>query len=218
MCGRFTLTTPDVAALARELGAELERVRAAPALPRFNAAPSDLCWVVRLDGGRRRLVPARFGFTRSGRPPVINARSETAHLLPMFRLAVRAGRCLVPVDGFYEWLAEGGRKRPRWLHRPGGGLLLLAGLYRERGGEREFAILTTGASSDVRGLHGRMPAILAPDAARGWLERPDPELLRPAPEGTLVAREVSLRVNSVAHDDPACLAPPEPDGQRTLGF
>lgn len=219
MCGRFTLTLPDARALARELGAELDRLRAAAYRPRYNAAPTDLHWAVRLAGGRRLLLPARFGFARAGRPPLVNARSETAAHLPAFRTAFRDGRCLVPVDGFFEWLQEGGRKRPRWLHRPGGGLLLLAGLCREREGELSFVILTTEASPDVRGLHGRMPAILAPEDAQAWLSRGDPALLRPAPEGTLAAREVSPRVNSVAHDDPACLAPAGSEGrQGTLGF
>lgn len=218
MCGRFTLTLPDVEALARELAAELDRTRAARYRPRYNAAPTDLHWVVRLAAGRRLLLPARFGFAREGRPPVINARSETAHLRPMFRPALQDGRCLVPVDGFFEWLEEGGRKRPRWLHRPGGGLLLLAGLCQERQGELSFVILTTEASADVRGLHGRMPAILSPEGAASWLEHPDPALLAPAPAGSLVGQPVSLRVNSVANDDPGCLAPAEPPGQGSLGL
>jgi putative SOS response-associated peptidase YedK len=216
MCGRFTLTVADVESLARELGAELDRVRAAPYRPRYNAAPSDLHWVVRLRDGRRRLSPARFGFPRPGKPPLINARSETADSLPSFRDAFRGGRCLVPVDGFYEWLEEGGRKRPRWLHRPGGGLLLLAGLCREREGVLAFAILTTEANRTVRGLHGRMPAILSPGDAAAWLERPDPGLLVPAPEGWLEARPVSPRVNSVSNDDPACLEPVGPEAQGRL--
>jgi putative SOS response-associated peptidase YedK len=218
MCGRFTLTLPDVEALARELGAELDRARAAPYRPRYNAAPTDLHWVVRLAAGRRLLLPARFGFARPGKPPLVNARSETAARLPTFRAAFREGRCLVPVDGFFEWLEEGGRKRPRWLHRPGGGLLLLAGLCQEQEGGLSFVILTTEASADVRGLHGRMPAILSPRDAASWLEQPDPGLLAPAPEGSLAARAVSLRVNSVANDDPGCLAPAEPPGQGSLRF
>jgi putative SOS response-associated peptidase YedK len=216
MCGRFTLTVADVESLARELGAELDRARAPPYRPRYNAAPTDLHWVVRLQAGRRLLLPARFGFARAGRPPIVNARSETAGRLPAFREAFREGRCLVPVDGFFEWVTEDRRTRPRWLHRSGGGLLLLAGLCREGGGELAFVILTTEANPTVRGLHGRMPAILSPEGAAAWLARPDPELLAPAPEGWLESRPVSLRVNSVANDDPGCLGPPEAPRQGRL--
>ena len=58
----------------------------------------------------------------------------------------------------------------------------------------------------------RMPALLAPACVAEWLEAPRGELLTPAPVGTLAAKAVSLRVNSVENDDPACLedAPDEP--------
>jgi len=217
MCGRFTLTASDIEALARELSAELDRVLAAGWRPRYNAAPSDLHPVLRLEAGGRRLVAARFGFTGRDGKRIINARSETAGRLPMFRRPFQEGRCVVPVDGFYEWVAERGARRPRWLHPPEGGLLLLAGLWREEaGGAPAFAILTTPANEVVRGLHGRMPALLTDAEATAWLAAPDPSLLRPAPEERLVATPVSTRVNSVANDDPACLAPPEPEAQGRL--
>jgi putative SOS response-associated peptidase YedK len=52
-----------------------------------------------------------------------------------------------------------------------------------------------------------MPLILDEREVARWLAEPDPALIRPAPDGTLIAREVSARVNSVENDDPACLAP-----------
>jgi len=216
MCGRFTLTAADIEALARELSAELDRVLAGAWRPRYNAAPSDLHPVVRIASGRRVLATARFGFTGRDGKRVVNARSETAARLPMFRGPFQEGRCVVPVDGFFEWVEEAGRKRPRWLHRPRGGLLLLAGLWREEVGGPAFAILTTPANEAVRGLHGRMPAILGAPEAAAWLEAPDPALLRPAPDDLLAATPVSTRVNSVANDDPACLAPAEPEAQGRL--
>ena len=68
-------------------------------------------------------------------------------------------------------------------------------------------ILTTPAGPDVARIHDRMPAVLSADAAEGWLERPDPALLAPAPEGWLRSHEVSPRVNAAANDDPGLLDP-----------
>lgn len=216
MCGRFTLTTGDVRELARELAARVDEAQAALHRPRFNAAPTDRCWIVRALPHGRELVLARFGFTARGRPALLNARAETAARLPAFREAWAERRCLVPVDGFYEWVAEEGTRRPRWLHRPAGGLLLLAALWRPEPEGPAFVILTTRANGLVSGLHGRMPAILSPGQAEAWLASPDPALLAPAPEDWLVATPVGTRVNSVLHDDPACLAPPAPRRQGSL--
>jgi putative SOS response-associated peptidase YedK len=216
MCGRFTLTVADVAELARELSAELDRLRAGDYRPRYNVAPLDRHWVVRLEAGRRLLLPARFGFTSAGRPPLINARAETAARLPTFRRAFQEGRCLVPTDGFYEWTGPAGGRRPIWFWPSAGGLLLLAGLCREQGGELSFVILTTAASAEVAPVHDRMPAVLSVASAAAWLERADTSLLAPAPAGWLRSRAVSPRVNSVANDDPGLLEPPPPPRQGSL--
>ena len=89
----------------------------------------------------------------------------------------------------------------------------MAGLLLEDG----FVIVTTPPSRDLEILHDRMPAILPPKQVGAWLDAPWPaarSLLRPAPEGLLSATPLTSRINSPAHDDPACLTPlcPEPQG------
>jgi putative SOS response-associated peptidase YedK len=72
MCGRFTLTVGDIDEAARAFGAEVEREHARLYRPRWNIAPTDPHWIVRLDGaGRRRLVPARFGRPVHDRMPAL---------------------------------------------------------------------------------------------------------------------------------------------------
>jgi putative SOS response-associated peptidase YedK len=48
-------------------------------------------------------------------PKPINARSDSVMAKPMFRDAIRHRRCLIPVDGFFEWHREGGRKQPYYF-------------------------------------------------------------------------------------------------------
>jgi putative SOS response-associated peptidase YedK len=216
MCGRFTLTTGDVDDVARALTAEVERERARLYRPCWNVAPTDEHWIVRLDEtGRRHLVPARFGFEGSGGQLIINARSETASRLPSFRRAFSEGRCLVPADGFYEWQGGRAERRPLWFHDPAGRLLVFAGLVTESLGSLAFVILTTAANDLVRPVHDRMPVLLSPEGAEGWLARSDLDLA-PAPTGWLAAREVSKRVNSVANDGPELLERPTPAPQLKL--
>jgi len=215
MCGRFSLTLTDLAGLARELGAELDPAFRRPWRPRFNVAPGDAHVVLCSDGGGRVLREATFGFSSLPGQLTINARAETAAAKPTFREAWRTRRCAVPADGFYEWSGPRSGRRASWLHRPGGGPLLFAALWRpSKAGPPEFAIVTVNANADVRAIHDRMPAILAHGALDPWLDGSGPPTL--APEGTLAARAVSSRVNAVQHDDPACLAPPEGDPQLSL--
>jgi putative SOS response-associated peptidase YedK len=215
MCGRYTLTTSDLDRLARELGAELDPAFRRPWRPRFNVAPGDALPIVRAEGSGRVLCEARFGMeTRPGQLE-INARVESAAAKPTFRRAWREGRCAVPADGFFEWTGPSGGRRPVWLHRPDGGPLLFAAILRpSAAGPPEFAIVTVEANADVRSLHDRMPALIAEGALDAWLSGAGPPSL--APEGTLAARPVSARVNSVRNDDPSCLERPEEDPQLPL--
>jgi putative SOS response-associated peptidase YedK len=219
----MTLTEPDLSAVAALIEARVERADAPLYRPRFNAAPSDLHFIG-LDGqGARRLVPARWGVAGPRGQLVINVRSESADLRPMFRDAWARRRCVVPADGFYEWTGRRGDRRPLWFHlrepRPGG-VFFFAGLFEDSppgAGEARpsFCVLTTEANAQVAPVHDRMPAILDRAQAMRWLSRPDPALLAPAPAGLLIATEVSMRANSVANDDPACLVPEPPDERQT---
>ncbi|WP_437305848.1 SOS response-associated peptidase [Sorangium sp. So ce388] len=195
--------------------------------PRYNIAPSTVHPVLRARDGQRALVPATWGFlgrfARGGAAPSLlaNARADGARTKPTFREAFAARRCVVPADGFYEWTGPKGARRPTWFHPAEGGLLRLAGLYQPAKdpdtGEVDirFTILTTEASADVAPVHDRMPVLLDPGDVDLWLGVGDVShgadvdraeaLLRPAPRGTLAARPVSPRVNSVGHDDPALL-------------
>ena len=63
MCGRFTLSRRDKEQLAHELGisvAELEGYR-----PRYNIAPTDPHWILRVKYEDRELLPARWGLVNS---------------------------------------------------------------------------------------------------------------------------------------------------------
>jgi putative SOS response-associated peptidase YedK len=79
---------------------------------------------------------------------MINARAETLTELPSFKPLVDRRRCIIPVDGFYEWRKEGRRKVPMWVHLKGREPFGLAPLWdvsrKPDGGKVEsFTIITT---------------------------------------------------------------------------
>lgn len=216
MCGRFTLRKPHAHPWLR-IGAGDEEVLSRP---RYNIAPSQSVLVVDRDAqGERVAHRATWGFRPhwlpADRKAVINARAETVADKPMFRGAFRRHRCLVPADGWYEWQArEQGPKQPYFFHRPDDGLFWFAGLgATDAAGEPTMAILTTGANAISQPVHGRMPVVLADDAAaETWLD-PDAaastlqDLLAPAPDDLIETYPIARTVNKPENDGPELVEP-----------
>ncbi len=133
MCGRFTITRRDGNSLAAELGVPADSF--ADYRPRYNVAPMQNHFIVRIKYENREVVPARWGLVKSGAKDAgmaakcINARSETVETRAAFRDAFHKRRCVVPADGFFEWTGPKTARRPAWFHREDGRLVLFAGLY-----------------------------------------------------------------------------------------
>jgi putative SOS response-associated peptidase YedK len=225
MCGRFVLKTP-VEQLRRDFGfVELPNVRA-----RYNAAPTDEMPIVRQrrdPAGERSLALLRWGLVGpwekdlSGGARRINARAETLLDKPAFRKPFERRRCLVPADGFYEWVKDGKARIPYLIARRDGATLAFAGVWDRWWPDQAdraryvdtFTIVTTSANQLLRPLHDRMPVILDPANYAAWLD-PDADpaelqqaLLKPAPDGLLAYVEVDIRVNSVRNDDETLILP-----------
>ena len=212
MCGRASLTSPDWETIRAILDAVPDAEEAAAYKPRYNVAPTQEHPILRVVDGERRLQRATWGLPPVEKAAVINARIETIVSGATWREALAARRCVVPVDGFFEWQEN----QPFWYHRSDGGLLLLAGLWEPSPDRAKFVVVTTAANALVAPAHDRMPAILSPDAVADWLARPAVERCVPAPDDALVATPVSTRVNSTANDDPSLLTPVRPRTQLSL--
>ena len=221
MCGRFTLTRRNREELARELGLQADAF-GEEYRPRYNVAPMQRHWIVRMEREDRELLPARWGLVNTWAKDnkraaqQINARAETVAIRPAYRAAFKGRRCLVPADGFYEWTGPKDKRRPLWFHRSDGELLLFAGLYEAWFPEPDqpeltFTIITTDANPFMAPVHKRMPVIVPDEATDVWLlpEARDAErlqeLLVPLPDDLLLATPVSPRVNAVKNDDASLL-------------
>jgi len=219
MCGRFVITSPPAA--IRQVFGYVEQPNFPP---RHNIAPTQPIAVVIVDNGVRRFRLMRWGLVPSWvKDPrkialMINARSEGITKKPAFKNAIRRRRCLVPADGYYEWQAAGGRKRPYFIHRRDGSLFGLAALAENwmgpNGEELEtVAIVTAPASADLAALHDRVPVTLAPADFARWLDcsEDDPApvmaMLKGPREGEFSWHEVSTRVNHADNDDAQLLLP-----------
>jgi putative SOS response-associated peptidase YedK len=219
MCGRVTIQTPALA-IAREFA--LTGIRTALERPRYNLAPTQLMPVV-INDGERMLDAYRWGLIPSWAKEaaignkLINARGETVAEKPSFRSALKRRRCLVLVDGWFEWKQSTKPKTPYLFRRKDGHPLAFAGLWEEwtapDTGEvlRTCTVITTGPNALMAPIHDRMPVILSPAARDVWL-RPEPQeaavlqpLLVPNEDEPLEAWEVGRVVNSPTNDVAACV-------------
>ena len=224
MCGRVIQSSGPLRYGIVE-GMDVSDSRAHNYPPRWNAAPSQDLLVIRRnhETGLVTLDPLRWGLIphwcqdpTGGRKP-INAKCETVHRLPMFKDAYRRRRCILPVDGFYEWRATKGQraKQPYAIAMRNDKPFGIGGLWENwkdpASGEwvRTFVIVTTDANELVAQIHTRMPLILAPHEYKRWLgDDPDPsDLLRPFPAEPMGMWPISTRVNKPENDDPSILEP-----------
>jgi len=218
MCGRYTLAKPKKS-IESHFRAQLPK---GEHRERYNIAPTQALPVVVASHDARAMEAMRWGLVPSWtkdiktQSPLINARAETIREKPSFRSSFKSRRCLVPADGFYEWVKKDSGKVPYRIHLASEGLFAFAGIWAEWGKDderlRSFSIITTGANSALQSLHHRMPVILAPDTYDLWLDASATQedvaaLLNPYPSELMAYHEVSLKVNSPRNDDPECLAP-----------
>jgi putative SOS response-associated peptidase YedK len=219
MCGRYATTRSDA-----DLQDLFEAVSVAEQVdPSWNVAPTDPVPVVRMsqthdarviDTARWGLVPPWAKDLRAG-ARMINARAETVATSKAFASSFARRRCLVPADGWFEWIREGKQRRPFYMTPAGGAPLAFAGIWTAWGPESVLtcSILTTAALGGLTRVHDRMPLILPRDRWPAWLAGggdPD-ELLRPLPPAELAAievREVRPDVGNVRNNGPHLLDPP----------
>lgn len=189
MCGRYALhANPDVIALQFGLEAVPEFA------PRYNIAPATEVLIVR--HGKASL--AHWGLRRK----FANLRAET--LAQKFPGPYRDGRVLVPASGFYEWQSSAGRKQPYYFSPADGALLALGAVWEAN----SFSLITTQPNATLRGIHDRMPLLIARDNYGAWLGGEE-GLLRPAPDDALKVHPVGMAVNRAANDSAHLIQPVE---------
>lgn len=201
---------------AEHFGAEF--VRTETLKQNFNVAPTTRVYAVAAHEGDRVLTSFRWGLVPFWAKDIkigsrsINARSETAATKPTFRSSFEKRRCLIPVDGFYEWERKTKGKLPHYIYATDGKPLPVAGLWSSwKDPETDERLLTctilTSAPNDLlTPIHDRMPVVLAQDQWASWLD-PDnhdtdalQELMVPYPPELMAEHPVSTLVNKVANN------------------
>ena len=217
MCGRYATTRSDA-----DLSLLFDAVNVTEGLePSWNVAPTDPVPLVRmsqrqggrvLDTARWGLVPPWSADLRGG-ARMINARAETVATSPAFASSFAKRRCLIPADGWYEWVRAGKGKQAYYMtplagsplgSAPatdgpglGGGTapLAFAGIWTMWGDETlTCSVITTAALGGLAEVHDRMPLILPRERWPQWLAEP--------------TRGGNPQMKTTRGDDPAVLQQP----------
>ena len=218
MCGRASLTRNEKE-LEERFGSTFytEDIERYNPVPNYNIAPTQNLPVI------TNSDQAHFNIFKWGLIPfwskdakisykLINSRAETLELNSAFKSAFAKRRCIIPLDGFYEWSLKDKIKKPYRIIKNDNGIFSVAGIWENwkspEGQEiNTFSIITVDANETVARLHNRMPAILFEDEERLWLDdninlKDLKKLLKPFPASLIIAYPVSQKVNNVRNNDP----------------
>ncbi len=194
--------------------------------PDYNVAPTTFQPVIResRESTERELVLMRWGlvphFTKSLADvkgiSTINARGESIETSPTWRVPFQRRRCLVPVDGFYEWKKlDAKTKQPYAFLMSDEAPFAFAGLWDawkepDGGWLQSFSIVTTDANELMTAVHTRMPVILHSNDYGRWLsgevtEQPPVDLLRPFESEAMKSSSCNPLVGNVRNNGPEML-------------
>ena len=228
MCGRFTQKS-ERKIIADEF--YVQQFLEEPSIS-YNVAPGQKAGIIIRNNGNNTYDKYKWGLI----PPwakdpsignkMINARGETLLSKPSFKRPFLNKRCVIPVNGFFEWKKEGKYNVPYYIFHKSDKPFALAGLWDEWTNPkaddnknqtiRTFTIITIDSLGSFKDIHSRIPAIISRDIINTWLENPAEnknniskleKILFESTFDNLDFYQVSKFVNSPANNDPQCIEP-----------
>ncbi|MCE1252957.1 MAG: SOS response-associated peptidase [Anaerolineae bacterium] len=224
MCGRFTLTLD-----ADEIIDEFE-LTDFPDLTwnrRFNIAPSQQVLTIHKPASAKWM---RWGINRAVNDRndiMINIRKETLIEKNYFKNMFDAQRCIIPMDGFFEWKKSKNKSYPFYFKLKDKAAVGFAGLWKPAAEDAswvECAIITCPANELVGSVHHRMPVMLDKAFFNTWLNKETNRatllhLLQPYASDKMTSFEVSPQINKPSFDSPDGIKPSIKIGdQRSFDF
>lgn len=175
MCGRFAqyqgaLDYVEALSIQLPLSGGVDNIPIA----RYNVAPQTKVRIIRVQDNQLLLDSVKWGWKPSwanDMQPPINARAETVAASKFYR-QIWHHRCLIPADGWFEWMKEGKAKQPYYIHAKNQQPLFFAGIGEFSGNDEHngFVIITADSKGGMVDIHDRRPIVLTPDMARRWID------------------------------------------------
>lgn len=198
--------------------------------PKYNAAPTQLLPVITSSG------PGGVSLFYWGTSPewsknkllgekIINTRAENFADRPSLKKALKKNRCIIPADGFYGWKKVGKKTAiPYRFVLNSKDTFSIAGLWEEfedtEGNQiQTFTMITVASNELVNLVQERMPAILAKQNEKVWLDSNSDEEILPGlvsafPAAAMNHYPVSPRIGDSNADVPSLIIPTPPADQH----
>ena len=215
MCGRFVNLT-KINSIKKKFDIENSL---SENLISYNIAPSNYSYIV-FKNKEINLDIAKWGYSFVDKKDnqeknVINSRLETINNQILFKESYFKRKCIIPLNGYYEWSLLDNKKIPFFIHLPPSEPMYLAGIWKyidfKKDEKKAFTIITKNANSSISEIHHRMPVVLSLEEGENYIEDDKSLFLNSAfssqIEPELDFYPVSNFVNNPLNNSKECLKP-----------
>jgi putative SOS response-associated peptidase YedK len=146
---------------------------------------------------------------------IINSRIETINNKVLFKESYYKRKCIIPLNGYYEWSLIDNNKIPFFIHIPPCEPMYLAGIWKyinfKKDDKKVFTIITKNANENIRKIHHRMPVLLSIEEGVEYLEDDNSSFLNDnfssSLESELDFYSVSKFVDNPLNNSKKCILP-----------
>ena len=206
MCGRYKITKP----VTKTVDLVKTNIKVEDA-NNYNAHPSQKLPIIKSYTNGKALELCEWGLVPNWSKklekfsPLINARKETLMEKVTFKNLIQTSRCVVPVDGYYEWKREDKSKVPYYFTKEDDEIMFFAALHQNN----QFCLITREATEKVSAIHHREPLIINQSQINNFLnvKKDAMEILNSIKPPALKFHEIAKDVNNPVNNDPALIKP-----------
>lgn len=202
MCGRFTLAERLIQLKLRfeinEISYNYKKS--------YNIAPTHNITTITNISENKAFSTFKWGIPVNN-TLIINARSDKINSNIYYQRGIKENRCLIPANGFYEWIKSGTKKIPYYIKSKSESVITFAGFYQKVDETVYTTIFTTDANTHIAKIHSRMPVIIAKNDESNWLSNKTSiddimKLIKPYPSEDMESYIVNSKVNSIKNNSP----------------
>lgn len=165
MCGRYFFNLDGNDKQLQELRSKIEQLQL-DGFKMDEVFPSEKALVLVSNHDSNQPCIKTWGMKGFKNNLLINARLEGIEEKRTFSPYLHQ-RCLIPCNGFYEWIKEGSSKTKIYVTKKKKPLIYLAGIYNEHD---EFVIMTGASLHKMKDIHERTPLIISEDNVQAYFD------------------------------------------------